>query len=379
MSTELLHRVVLNWPTVLQLQADAGAPPRSWIQLARTGSFVSKRYGKFSITKDDLSQMLTNFNEVTPKAPTELPIDYDHLSMDPKMPGDGAAAAWIKKLELRENGEELWGEVEWTPDGADRVRKQEYRFISPSFVKNHVHKDGQKIGTTLIAAAITNHPFLEGMRSLTLASPAIQAISLTTSLRDSVATLDSPVLLATVGQRVTVNPQHAREPAHLGTTFEVVRVDDAPGEERVWLKNLATGDAIGWYRPDTLEPAPVAITTGKKEPQPMSTTTPEQRLMARAQELTADRRMDLSSAVKQAAAENATAAAEYLERYDAAPRGRTEEPSSPVVISLHRRPDEGFVELVGRIQQERRIDLRDAVRVVSQAYPALAKDYASRG
>jgi hypothetical protein len=375
MNIEMLQPVVLNWPTVLQLQADAGGPPRSWIQLARTGSFVSKRYGKFSITKDDLSQMLTNFNEITPKAPTELPIDYDHLSMDPKMPGDGAAAAWIKKLELRENGDELWGEVEWTPDGADRVRKQEYRFISPSFVKNYVHKDGQKIGTTLLAAAITNHPFLEGMRSLTLASPAIQAISLTTSLRDCVATPASAVLLAAIGQRVTVNPQHVREPAHLGATFEVVRVDDAPGDERVWLKSLATGDAIGWYRPDTLEPAPPA----KKEPQMPTTTTPEQRLLARAQELAADGRMDLSSAVKQAAAENATAAAEYLEQYDAAPSGRAEESASPVIISLHRRPDEGFVELVGRVQQERRIDLRDAIRVVSQAYPSLAEDYASRG
>ena len=36
--------------------------------------------------------MLHNFTEVTPKAPTELPIDYDHLSMDPQKPGDGIAA-----------------------------------------------------------------------------------------------------------------------------------------------------------------------------------------------------------------------------------------------------------------------------------------------
>ena len=40
--------------------------------------------------------------------------------------------------------------------------------MSPSFVKDHVHKDGKKIGTTLLAAAITNHPFLEGMRAITL-------------------------------------------------------------------------------------------------------------------------------------------------------------------------------------------------------------------
>ena len=93
-----LDRVVLTSPSLLSLataSADSGAP-RSWIQVAKTGEFVSNRYGKFSITKDDLKQMLHNFTEVTPKAPTELPIDYDHLSMDPQKPGDGIAAGWIK-------------------------------------------------------------------------------------------------------------------------------------------------------------------------------------------------------------------------------------------------------------------------------------------
>jgi hypothetical protein len=33
--------------------------------------------------------------------------------MDPKKPGDGIAAGWMKRLELREHDEELWAEVEW--------------------------------------------------------------------------------------------------------------------------------------------------------------------------------------------------------------------------------------------------------------------------
>src|SRR5688572_14762895 len=108
MSTETLTRVILSWPTVANLKGAAGIAARSWIQLARTGSFVSNRYGKFSISRADLAQMLHNWRHVTPRAPTELPIDYDHLSMDPKKPGDGAAAGWMKRLELRENGDELW-------------------------------------------------------------------------------------------------------------------------------------------------------------------------------------------------------------------------------------------------------------------------------
>ena len=166
-----LNRVILSLPSLVSLAAtDDTAAPRSWIQLARTGSFTSSRYGKFAITKDDLSQMLSNFNNITPKAPTELPIDYDHLSMDPKKPGDGIAAGWMKRLELREDGTELWGEIAWTPDAAKRIEAKEYRFVSPSFVKEYTHKDGRKIGTTLLAAAITNHPFLESMHALTLYS-----------------------------------------------------------------------------------------------------------------------------------------------------------------------------------------------------------------
>jgi hypothetical protein len=66
-----LQRVILTYPTVVKLTDTTDATtPRSWIQLARTGSFVSKRYGKFSIAREDLAQMLSNFTTITPKAPT---------------------------------------------------------------------------------------------------------------------------------------------------------------------------------------------------------------------------------------------------------------------------------------------------------------------
>src|SRR4051812_42232605 len=91
------HRILLTFPTPLHASDVSGgdASPRSWIQLARTGSFVSQRYGAFLITKSDLRQMFDNFKNVTPIAPTELPVDFDHLSIEPQKPGDGKAAGWI--------------------------------------------------------------------------------------------------------------------------------------------------------------------------------------------------------------------------------------------------------------------------------------------
>lgn len=156
-----------------------GAAAQSWIQVAKTGEFVSSRYGEFAITPANLSQMLRNFKTKMPQAPTKLPVDYDHLSMDPQKPGDGKAAGWFVDLELRNNGGELWGLVEWTPDAADAISKKEYQFVSPSFARNYTDKQGKKIGTTLLAAAITNHPFLEGMAPLTLCADGDLAIQLT--------------------------------------------------------------------------------------------------------------------------------------------------------------------------------------------------------
>lgn len=158
------------WPSVLTLATPKATT--SWIQVAKTGTFFSQRYGTFSITSDDLRQMLHNFTHITPIAPTQLPVDYDHLSMDPKKPGDGKAAGWFVtgRMELREHDTELWAEVAWTPEAAEAITNGEYRFVSPSFVRDYVWKNGTNIGTTLVAAAITNHPFLEGMAAVTLSS-----------------------------------------------------------------------------------------------------------------------------------------------------------------------------------------------------------------
>jgi phage I-like protein len=161
-------RVPITSPSVLTLTDPKAVT--SWIQVARTGTFHSSKYGKFSITTDDLRQMLHNFTHVTPIAPTQLPVDYDHLSMDPKKPGDGKAAGWFKSMELRTSDTELWAEIAWTPEAAQTIKAGEYRFVSPSFIRDYVWKEGKNIGTTLIAAAITNHPFLEGMAAVTLST-----------------------------------------------------------------------------------------------------------------------------------------------------------------------------------------------------------------
>lgn len=258
-----LSHVLLSWPKHLndpgQVQKGSG-PNRYWIQLARIGAFVSNRYGKFAITKQDLAQMVKNFREVTPQAPTELPIDYDHISMDPKKPGDGIAAGWMKQLELRGDGEELWAEVEWTPAGARRVADGEYRFVSPSFVKDHTHKDGTKIGTTLLAAAITNHPFLEGMKALngdpiaTLTLSSVGELALMLGERSKEPVVETVVNLAEIGQRVMIAPGFAKTMDEVGGSFEIVEVVGQGDDAFVAMKD-ANGVRHQWFRATELLPA----------------------------------------------------------------------------------------------------------------------------
>ena len=48
MSVHALDRVLLSFPSLIQLAKDGSKSLRSWIQLARTGAFKSNRYGAFA-------------------------------------------------------------------------------------------------------------------------------------------------------------------------------------------------------------------------------------------------------------------------------------------------------------------------------------------
>jgi len=155
----------------LSVAADAKTPA-SWIQVAVVGEYQDPRYGQFSITPEMLSSMVLNFSSGRfPEPPTEICIDYDHLTTkEPTAPGDGKAAAWFKELKVDADGEELWARVEWTPEGAAAVRSGEYKFFSPYFSTDFENNKGEKLGPCLINGAITNRPFLQGMQPLSLSA-----------------------------------------------------------------------------------------------------------------------------------------------------------------------------------------------------------------
>ena len=249
--------VVLSNASIIALEGvRMGQPARSWVQIAKTGSWTSNRYGRFSITADMLKNMVKNFREITPAHPTQLCVDWDHLSNDPKHPGDGAAAGWFEDLALRADGTELWADISWVPDAAAQIATKKYRFFSPSFVTDHVHKNGEKIGATLLGGAITNRPFLESMAPITLADGRVLGRAVLTPAEETPNM--STIHLAESGQLVSFKPDAALTPeladGERSATYEVKDAVGAGDDQFVRLTST-DGDELGWFRVTVLQPA----------------------------------------------------------------------------------------------------------------------------
>jgi len=386
----------------------------SWIQVARTGSFKSNRYGKFAITKTDLSEMLKNFTEVAGAG--RLPVDWDHLSMDPKRPGDGAAAGWFQKLELRADGQELWGEVEWCPIAALQISTRQYRYVSPSFQKNHVDKTGDQIGTTLLAAALTNHPFLT-MAPVTL-SNGRAAVPI--AILEETSTMTQTISLAERGQRVrfSENPDDTPEltPEERAQTL-LVQSTVGDGDDQFAKLIHEDGTAFGWYRVTCLRPAdasdradnpPAGLTQPDVTPQAQAKKTIAEENAADAatlsviptvdapnvtitrKRLSADRASDqlLSLATAYASEHKTTLAMAVKEIAALHPalveardlREEDETPATPdavVSLSAAQREATSFSALVTSLASERKLNTREAMALAAQARPDLAASYSA--
>lgn len=144
-------------PTTLLL-SDAGEVPTE-LQYARTGKFNHPEYGVFEITAPMLSEMASNFSK------NILQVDpaFDYFHENAKV-----AAGWPRAFELRENGTQLWAtNIEWTPQGQERVASKELRYFSPEFKFVWTHPEtGQKFSNVIFGGGLTNRPFIRGMEPL---------------------------------------------------------------------------------------------------------------------------------------------------------------------------------------------------------------------
>jgi phage I-like protein len=147
----------------LVLSSDPAVAVPSRVQIAKTGSFYDRRYGKFSITHKDFEKWLDNFERFAKaNGRPGLPVDVDH---GPERRGQTEAVGWVTALAAQ--GDELWATVQWNSKGRELVSDQRYAFLSPSYKDDFVDEQGKSHGTALIGVGLTNRPFLT-MATVTL-------------------------------------------------------------------------------------------------------------------------------------------------------------------------------------------------------------------
>lgn len=144
----------------------------TWNQVAKYGEWRGHQAGPFRFDAVTFAQILANFRATENK---RIPVDYEHLSE--VLPENAAqegvpAVAWIVALEAR--GTQLWGAFEWVDAQAvGYVRDRKYLYLSPSVVFDATDRvTGDEIGARLTSAALTNHPFLDGMAPLVASDPS---------------------------------------------------------------------------------------------------------------------------------------------------------------------------------------------------------------
>jgi len=122
------------------------------IELAKVVTGTHVNYGKVEITKEMLQSFAHNFDESI--VGVDLMIDYDHEQR--------GAAGWIKSVFTSIDGDTLFGEVKWTPKGAQCLSDREFRYYSPEFTLNYVHPHtGVSHGPTMLGGGLVNRPFLK--------------------------------------------------------------------------------------------------------------------------------------------------------------------------------------------------------------------------
>jgi phage I-like protein len=128
------------------------------VQVLRVGKFNHPKYGYFEVTPQTLSEMKTNFDANV--RGIDMSFDYFHDS-------DKEASGWVKGLELKENGQELWASVDWTPKATQKLSERELRYFSPDFAFKWADPEkGGVYKNVLFGGGLTNRPFVKEMAAI---------------------------------------------------------------------------------------------------------------------------------------------------------------------------------------------------------------------
>jgi len=172
------------------------------LELLKVGEFDSESHGKFSITTEQLIQAKENFDKnvfrlTDQDGKPQLPLNFAHDK-------GREAAGWIKELELNDEKTVLIGKIKLTPVGREKVENKEFAFASAEFsFEHHDPELKRKTNNVLTGAALTNIPFMRGLKSIQLTEFNMEEIlKLIMTLTDE----EKVILLEKLKSMVTPDP-----------------------------------------------------------------------------------------------------------------------------------------------------------------------------
>lgn len=131
-----------------------------WTDVLRVGDW-QESYKEFRVTLEDLEKIVENFNNnVLALDEGEIQFNYSHASYS-------EAAGWIKSLRIENNV--LQAQVRWTKKARQRIADEEFKYVSAEIDFSYRDEEsGDRYGVTLTGAALTNIPFVRGLKAVAL-------------------------------------------------------------------------------------------------------------------------------------------------------------------------------------------------------------------
>ncbi len=205
-----------------------------WVMIARTGTWLGHPTVPEVIAPGHLRSALDYFERHFAAHGTDLVVDYHHASVvAPRQGAHAPAAGWIKQMELRADGTELWGRVIWTATAANAVERRLYRYLSPVVRFNVPDRvTGEPVPMLVHSVALTNTPFLTELESLNEAAASGGGVSTGTvpRMRDAPTAEggESMKLLELIAQALEREPEQVA--SELGFTLKGVHPEGAHPE-----------------------------------------------------------------------------------------------------------------------------------------------------
>jgi len=135
----------------------------TWVHALPAGKKKHPVHGTLDFSQSRLQHFANGINNKVRKI--DPVVDYEHAT-DPAR--GKIAAGWIKQAEVRANG--LWLGVQFTDGGKKDVKAGNYRYISAELWKEWEDEDGKKYKDIVVAATLTNRPYMKSLEEFKIAA-----------------------------------------------------------------------------------------------------------------------------------------------------------------------------------------------------------------